>query len=211
MFGPALVHTTTDDAGDRVRMLSVGGSVQSGTYLDERRMRAPFAYLRSFDVVFDAHAAVRSVALLGGGGFSWPKQALSEHPDLRMTVAEPDPAMVDIARRWFFLSELERLAAGRLEVACCDGRALLAAGGSYDAVVNDMFAAGRPAGGLDTPEGVALVRSRLASGGVYVVNVAGGERALAPVLELLGGSFAHTWVVPADDNYLVVASDGQWG
>lgn len=194
-----------------MRLLSVGGSVQSGTYLDERRMQAPFAYLRSFDVVFDAGIPVRRVALLGGGGFAWPKQALTEHRELRMVVAEPDPAMVAIARRWFFLGELERAVGERLEVVDCGGRELLETGGTYDAIVNDMFAAGLAAGGLDTPEGMALVRRRLVPGGVYVVNVAGGQKALQDALDLLGSCFAHTWVVPADDNYVIMASDGSWG
>ena len=209
-----------DGLDEDLRVLIVGGAVQSATYLGERRMEAPFAYLKAFDLVFDGPVPATNVAMLGGGAFAWPKHALTRHPGLEMDVAEADPVIVDAARKWFYLDELETIAGDRLSVRVCDAAELLEAGALYDAIVNDLFAADDADVSLMTGEGVALVRRCLVPGGRYVVNVVCEETNVAPlerVCELLRCFFAHVWVLPAtddalsdDDNYVVVASDGDY-
>lgn len=223
-FGFAMVATLPaspkDGLDDDLRILYVGGTVQSATYLGERRMEAPFAYLKAFDLVFDTPVPVRNVALLGGGGFAWPKHALVRHPELEMDVAEADPAIIDAARRWFFLDELEAEAGERLRVYACEAPELLNMGALYDAIVNDIFRAERPDSALLTPEGLALVRRCLVPDGLYVINVVCQETDPTPlqeVCELLNAFFDHVWVLPAtddmlsdDDNFVVVATDGDF-
>lgn len=223
-YGFATVETlrANDKNGleEDLRTLTVGGAVQSATWLGERRMEAPFAYLRAFDLVFDAPAPIRNVALLGGGAFAWPKYALTRHPEVEMDVAEADPAIVAAARRWFFLSELEALVGERLSVFTCEAHELLERGALYDAIVNDLYAAATPDAALASPEGVNLVRRSLVPGGLYVINVACKETEVTPLqraCELLRCFFARVWVVPASDemftecdNYVVVATDGDF-
>lgn len=223
-FGFALVATLPanpkDGLEDDLRVLYVGGTVQSATYLGERRMEAPFAYLKAFDLVFDAPTPVRNVAMLGGGGFAWPKHALTRHANLEMDVAEADPAIVDAARRWFYLDELEAQAGERLGVFVCEAPEFLNRGALYDAIVNDIFRAKAPDANLMTSQGLALVRRCLVPGGLYLINVVCSETDLAPLqraCELLRAFFAHVWIVPAtddalsdDDNYVVVATDGDY-
>ena len=223
-FGFAFVATLPanpkDGLDEDLRVLYVGGTVQSATYLGERRMEAPFAYLKAFDLVFDAPDPVRNVAMLGGGGFAWPKHALTRHPELEMDVAEADPAIVDAARRWFFLDELEAKAGERLGVFVCEAPDFLERGALYDAIVNDIFRAEAPDANLMNPEGLGLVRRCLVPQGLYLVNVVCSETDPAPLqrdCELLRIFFDHVWVVPAtddalsdDDNYVVVATDGDF-
>lgn len=112
--------------GSLVRMLNVGGVLQSATYLDERWATCPFAYLRSFDHLFEAALpeapdplVVNRVLMLGGAGFAYPKQLLLEHPGVALDVVEIDPAMVQIARERFFLDRLEmQLAAEGAPTIC---------------------------------------------------------------------------------------------
>ncbi len=139
--GQAQVFCVRNAAGAEVRVLQKGGVWQSATYVDDRRFEPVFAYYRAFDHMFEAArtggVAVRRVLMLGGGGFAYPKHALTARPDLRMDVVEIDPAIVQAARDYFFLDELEErlaeeaAAAGestsRLRVITCDGRACLEA------------------------------------------------------------------------------------
>lgn len=137
LFGEAVVYVMPAEDGSLVRMLNVGGVLQSATYLDERWATCPFAYLRSFDRLFEAALPeapdpldVRRVLMLGGAGFAYPKQLLLEHPGVALDVVEIDPAMVQIARERFFLDRLEaQLAAeGRaddLRIFVEDGEAFL--------------------------------------------------------------------------------------
>ena len=113
-FGEAAVYAMPAEDGSLVRMLNVGGVLQSATYLDERWATCPFAYLRSFDHLFEAALpeapdplVVNRVLMLGGAGFAYPKQLLLEHPGVALDVVEIDPAMVQIARERFFLDRLE--------------------------------------------------------------------------------------------------------
>lgn len=107
--GLALVRTVRDEDGAPVRVLQHGGVFQSATYLNERWCYPPFAYLRAFERAFEAETPtfrIRRALMLGGGGYAWPKWALSRHPELRLDVVELDPAITRIARRFFFLGEL---------------------------------------------------------------------------------------------------------
>ena len=220
LFGRAIVFNVEDGKGEPVRVLGVGGAVQSGTYLGERRFEAPFAYYRAFEHMFEADIPVRRVLMIGGGGYAWPKHALTRHDDLHIDVAEIDPVITDIARRHFFLDELEELVGERLVILPEDGLvALRAKGEPYDAVVNDSFAGDVPTRSLLTEDGLAAVRANLVDGGLYLVNVVSGFN-LAPLqgtVEALSAAFSHVYVIPCtdqdfsdDDNYLVIATDGAY-
>lgn len=113
-FGEATVYTMPDEDGSLVRMLNVGGVLQSATYTDERWAVCPFAYLRAFDHLFEAAdlsaphpLTVGRVLMIGGAGFAYPKALLVNHPGMRLDVVEIDPAMVALAREHFCLDRLE--------------------------------------------------------------------------------------------------------
>ncbi|MFR3451637.1 MAG: hypothetical protein ACLTSX_08770 [Collinsella sp.] len=63
--------------------------------------------------------------VMGGGGYAYPKHALTAHPALDMDVVEIDPSITRLARRWFFLDELERIAADRLRLITADARTFI--------------------------------------------------------------------------------------
>ena len=135
MFGEATVYAMPAEDGSLVRMLNVGGVLQSATYVDERWAQCPFAYLRSFDHMFEAQPTltVRRVLMIGGAGFAYPKQLLVEHPGVQLDVVEIAPAMVDLARRDFFLDRLEAQLdeegrAGDLRIFTEDGEVFLRRG-----------------------------------------------------------------------------------
>ena len=154
--------------GEPVRVLESGGVYQSATYLDDRRFEPVFAYQRAFEVMFEVeqemraahgHGIERALAI-GGGGFAWPKYALTRHPELILDVVESDPSVIELARRWFFVDELKSQVGDRLYIMEADGRELideLAPGmefaatptavhcrAPYDAVVNDTFSGAEP-------------------------------------------------------------------
>lgn len=231
--GVALVRTRRLADGSLARVLRQGGVYQSATYLDERRFEPVFAYQRAFDVLFDAEDAmrearghgVRRVLALGGGGYAWPKHALTQRSDLSMDVVEIDQAVIDTARRLFFVGELELLAGERLNLVCADGRAYVEAApaGAYDAVVNDTFSGQEPVRALATVEAMHAAKACLVPGGIYLTNVvsrAEGEDLsfLRDVAATLSAVFTRVWIVPAtdddlggEDNYIVIASDGAYG
>lgn len=223
MSGIALVYTTRDASGGRVRVLRTGGVYQSATHLGARRMEPVFEYYRAFGRLFDLRPDARQLLAIGGGGFAFPKLVAAEHPGVRTDVVEIDPAVVRIARRWFYLDDavaLARAGSGDLQVICDDGRRFLESEpGPYDAVVLDAFVGETPVRSLATVGALRLVHRALAPGGLLLMNVvsyADGTDVsfLRSVVATALVAFDHVKVVPAtddshavEDNYLLVASD----
>lgn len=232
--GMARVKDARGAQGEPVRVLQQGGVYQSATYLDERRFEPVFAYFRAFDAMFEVEDAMREqaghgierVLMLGGGGYAYPKHALTQHDALAMDVVEVDPAVTRLARRWFFLDELERRAGKRLGLITADGRAYLAQaladGTRYDAVVNDCFTGAEPVRSLATFEALCQVKACLLEGGLYLANIVSeheGENIdfLRDAVATAGAAFANVHVVPCvdetfagEDNYLLIATDGTY-
>lgn len=225
-FGPALVATVRDGDGEPLRLLAVGGAVQSATYLGERRYDLPLEYYRAIDrVVREANLSSGDLLVLGGGGYAYPKHAIAHTDAASVDVVELDPAVTRIARRWFYLDDLVREfrtnQTDRLDLVRADALAYLQySPKAYDVIVDDVFSAGTPAVLLVSPAGAAAAHARLRDGGLLVVNVVARDDDLSLLqmtAENLGREFASVHVVPCtdealsdDDNYLVVATDGSY-
>lgn len=131
--GRARVKVLKLEDGSEVRVLAQGGVFQSATYLGERWSEPVFEYIRAFDTMFEALPQMRAwyahgigrVLMLGGGGFSYPKALLAARDDVWMDVVEADPAIVQMARRWFYLDRLEQEVGPRLGICTEDARVYL--------------------------------------------------------------------------------------
>ena len=165
--------------------------------------------------------------MLGGGGYSYPKWLLVNHPQVHMDVVEIDPVVTGLARDYFYLDRLEGLfgekgtqAPGALGLVQGDGRAYLEhTGARYDAILNDTFSGKEPTPTLASLQAARLAHDRLVPGGAYLANVIGsleGRRARYPrsVVRTLGQVFAHVYIVPCGrrdpsklGNNMVVATD----
>ena len=207
-FGPALVFDSCDQDGTTVRLLNVAGTYQSVCYVDEDLLWLPVCeYHRTWaQAIFDhwrgrPHAARRAL-VLGGGGFSFPKWLVAMTDDVACEVVEIDPAIIEIARSWFFLDRLER-EFGPERICVREGdawRRLKEADETFDLIVNDVFAKNRPLGPIATDEGAALIRERLAPGGLYIGNVrctlsGRGGRLLEQTRLAFEGVFDHVRVI----------------
>ena len=126
----ASVYAVEGPHGGTIRVLDVGGAYQSATYLGKRRFEPVFSYYRTFDAVFAGARPVRRALMIGGGGCAWPKHAAATRPGIRIDVVEEDPRIIDIARRFFFVGELE---AGRGEACRGEGGPRATAGGGFRA------------------------------------------------------------------------------
>lgn len=226
MFGTARVYEI--EWGDsRIRVLDVGETFQSATYVDARWCEVPFPYLGLYDCMFEVENPPRNVCMLGGGGYAFPKHVVAHRSPARIDVVEIDPAITDLAKKYFYLDRLEQTfhaqENGRLGLVCADAVAYLRSCAQsnrrYDAIVNDLFEAGVPNEELAAAPGARLLRSCLAPDGLYLTNVITaleGEQAqpLIDLTEVLSEQFAHVVAVPCNrvasdelDNVVVVASN----
>lgn len=222
MFGRARVVDTHDSDGVPVRVLEVAGTWQSATYLDEGWSELVFPYHRLFaEAMAELGLCSPHALMLGGGGYAFPKWLVTHDGAATVDVVEVDPAVSDIARRYFLLDRLGA-SASRMRTFNGDARAFLESDkgrASYDVIANDCFGAQVPTAGLATAEGVAAIAARLAPGGAYLSNVVStleGRRSqpLRDVCATLATAFRRVCVIPCspddpdlEDNNVVVATN----
>lgn len=225
--GWTVVRDDTRVMGERIRVLVVGGTYQSATYLDRRWANPVFAYHALFDHMCDAWPSgdgPRNVAVLGGGGYAIPKHLIAHHPEVtHLDVVEIDPAIERIARKHFFLDDLETLygaeTSGRLRLHLGDALSWLAAERrTYDAIINDCFSALDPEETLMTEQAARILSDHLTPQGIYLTNVVAAlegpnSYTLYATISAISQAFEYVWVYPcspnnslACDNNIVIAA-----
>jgi spermidine synthase len=134
-----------------------------------RPFRTRFRYTDYFDLGLAYNPGARRVLFVGLGGGSAPKRMWRDFPSLRIEVAELDPDVVAVARRFFALPDDPRL-----HVTAQDGRRFLDRDTRrWDVIGIDAFFSDSIPFHLTTREFLELVHERLAPGGVVVTNVIG--------------------------------------
>lgn len=208
--------------GQPVRYLLVDGWQESAMYLNPGLSdRLIFPYMKNLAWPLSLRPHTRSVLLLGGGAFTWPRHLLSHYPGISITAVEQYSEIIRAAREFFGLDQLETHYTGRLSVLRGNGFELLRHAGhsrTYDLIVNDAFTGRKRAG--RTLEDTILAHDRLSPDGIYAVNVTSavkgpGSLHLNLFLATLGRVFLNTDLMICEpdrspyesQNILVIASD----
>lgn len=183
---------------------------------DGRLLFAPYSHL--MDELVRSHLGQKASSaryfFAGGGAFSQPRALVTAFPGARVEVAELDPAVTGVAERLLFFDSRS------VKVDHTDARVALqhAAPGHFDAIIGDVFHDVAVPYHLTTREYVRLLRSRLAPGGIYVMNVVDvfpDPRLVKSIVKTLAESFSRVdvWLhrIPAERSratYVISASDG---
>lgn len=152
-----------------VRTLRFDNLVQGGVFVgDETR---PYTeYEQGLFMAWGVRPGIRRVCQIGLGTGSFPRSVSRLVPEAIVTTAEIDPAVREVATRFFGYRE-----SPRTQTVIQDGRLFLARGGEpYDLIVLDAFNATGTPFHLTTREFFQVVRSRLNRDGVFVANFIGG-------------------------------------
>lgn len=126
-------------------------------------------YSRYYHLTRHFAAKLDEILVIGGAGYSVPKDLLSRYPKANVDVVEIDPGMTAIARRFFRLSDNDRL-----RIFHEDARTFLNTnnGSGYDAILVDAFGSlfAVPYQ-LTTIEAVREMHRSLNEGGVVILNL----------------------------------------
>lgn len=150
------------------RYLRFNRSFQGGMVL-KNPYESPFLYTSYAHLALVFNPGIRRVLLIGLGSGTIPKRFLRDYPDVVVDSIELDPAVVDVARRFFEVKDDPRH-----RIVVQDGRVYLRrADVKYDLIILDAyFAEGIPFH-LATKEFLELVRDRLTPGGLIASNIIG--------------------------------------
>ncbi len=108
--------------------------IQSGMFLDSDELA--FEYAEYYHLIRHFKPGFQNALMIGGAGYSFPKDFLLKYPDAKIEVVEIDPQMTAIAKEFFRLEENPRL-----NIIHEDGRIFLnrAEANQFDAVLMDAF------------------------------------------------------------------------
>ena len=146
--------------------------IQSAMRLDSDELA--FEYSRFYHLARHFSPDFRKVLIIGGAGYSVPKEFLRRYDASSIDVAEIDPGMTAIARKYFRLRDDPRL-----NIIHEDGRTLLnrSESSKYDVVMMDasgsMFSVPYQ---LTTIEAVREMRRTLKNNGVMIFNLGSAIR-----------------------------------
>ncbi len=200
--------------GERVRLLLVDGIQESAVNLSPERRNVPlFRYLVDLHRVVEEHPTPARVLLIGGAGFAYPKLFFSSGQKGSLTVVELDPRMVRLARRYFFLDEMEQdfdlKRNGRFRIVLDEGlRFLENTDERFDVILNDAYLGNVPDAELLFDTGLAACRAHLSPGGVLAVNLITPLAAEGAMTGIMAKKRMETYfdgvsLTPCDDTYPV--------
>ncbi len=173
-YNRVLVYNSSERATGRPTREMVTGphGRQSSTYLDDP-IELALPYTRFYRLVEHYHPQMRSLLVLGGGGFSFPKYALAKYPQTSIDVVELDAGITSLARSHFSLQDDPRLT-----IIEKDARVFLGtARKTYDVILCDVFTSHYSIPfHLVTQEALQQMRDRLNPSGLLLINILSSQR-----------------------------------
>lgn len=150
------------------RYLRFNRSFQGGMVLKDP-FESPFLYTAYAHLGWIFNAGIKRMLVVGLGAGSIPKRFTRDYAEVAVDTVELDPAVVEVARRFFEVRE-----DARQRIIVQDGRVYLRrAEAKYDLIVLDAyFAEGIPFH-LATREFLEIVRDHLTPAGIVVSNIIG--------------------------------------
>lgn len=161
-------RSTDPETGKPIRALATDPYfVQSAMFLDTEE--PVLEYCRFYHLIGHFNPNIKHSLIIGGAGYSFPKEYLRSYPDATLDVVEIDPQMTAIARDFFRLKDDQRL-----NIIHEDGRMFInrSESGKYDAILMDAFGSlfSVPSH-LTTIEAVNHLNRILTDDGVIIFNL----------------------------------------
>jgi spermidine synthase len=161
-------HQIRVEEDSEARYLYFDRTLQSAMNLDDfTTLRLIYSRYASVGLAFRPDA--KKVLIIGLGGGSIPKKYQKEFPSLEIDVAEIDPEVIQVARKYFALRESQNL-----RVHAQDGRLFLTRSQQrYDMILLDAYFKDTIPFHLTTREFFKIADQRLAPNGIIVANIIG--------------------------------------
>ncbi len=165
----SVVKTKWKDKRDVYGLMFSGDGIESAVYLDEKDPTdLVFDYTKYYKLYKILNPKIKNALVIGGGTYTVPRALAYELPQAQVDVCEIDAKLEEIAKKYFFLKDDNRL---NLNIE--DGRHFLqTTDKKYDFIFLDAYNASLSVPShLATKEFFDLVRNHLNKNGVVVMNV----------------------------------------
>ena len=152
--------------GKLVKIMSINNENHSSMFLDSDSLVNE--YTKYYHLVKHFNPNFKRALMLGGAGYSYPKDYLLKYPESTIDVVEIDPTVTELAKKYFNLKENPRL-----NIYHEDGRVYLnATQKKYDVIFGDAFASRYSVPyQLTTKEAVQKAYNILNNDGLVILNI----------------------------------------
>lgn len=149
-----------------IRIMSLDNKLDSAMYLDSDEL--VFDYTKYYRLAFSYHPNIKKVLVIGGAGYSVPKDFLKK--GIQVDVVELDPELTKLAEKYF---RLQPNTPNQLTIYHEDGRTYLnrAPSDQYDVIMVDAFKSYSIPYQLTTYESIAHIKRLLKPNGVVLANI----------------------------------------
>ena len=159
--------TDTIYEGRLARILWQDATAESAILLPDGE--TAFGFNKYFELYKLTRPELNKALVIGGGAMIVPKMLLENDPAVRVDVAEIEPRLFGLARRYFQVPDSERL-----RVVIEDGRRYLhKSPGEYDLIYLDAYRGWNVPPHLATFEFLQLARDKTSANGVMEANLIG--------------------------------------
>ncbi len=161
-------HHIRVEEDEEARYLYFDRTLQSAMSLDDpTALRLLYSRYTSLGMAFRPEA--KKVLIIGLGGGSIPKKYQKEFASLQIDVAEIDPEVIQVARKYFSVREEKNL-----HIHAQDGRLFLShTPQRYDQILLDAYYSDAIPFHLTTREFFKIADQKLTSNGIVVANIIG--------------------------------------
>jgi len=168
MYSRIIVDSTFDKKGQNelifLRTDNIGG--QSGVYAKFSEELA-FTYTKYYRLYKNYNPEAKTALMLGGAGYTYPRDYLRNNPEGKIDVVEIDPEMTRLAKQYFFLKDDPRM-----NIIHQDARIYVEDNHTkYDVIFVDVFNGITPPYYLTTTEFFDNLKNRLNKNGVVMINL----------------------------------------
>ncbi len=193
---------------DKLRTLSFNGSQETRMSLLDN-LKGHFEYTEYFHMPWLWNTNIQSVLMIGLGGGSTVRSYQHYYPTVAVEVVELDPAVIKVARDYFYVKETPTL-----KIHQEDGRVhLRRSQKKFDLIILDAYSANRYGSyipyQLATKEFFKLANDHMTEDGVLAYNVIGTMRGwqvdiMGALYKTMGDVFPQVYCFPAQDSLNVV-------
>lgn len=165
----------------------------------------PARYTRYMTIAPAYASRFQRAAFVGLGGGRTASYLVRSFPELRLDVAELDPEVIRLAKKYFGVEEQDRL-----KIFAQDGRIFLnRTKNTYDAIFLDAYRGPFVPFHLLTREYFEIIKKRLNPGGIVAQNVEPSTMVLDSAIKTIGTVFRNVDTYEAGGNIVVIAYDGE--
>ncbi|MDP6391190.1 MAG: fused MFS/spermidine synthase [Alphaproteobacteria bacterium] len=191
------------------KYLTMGFGYRRVMYMESRintadPLELPFQYTRVMTVGLAYPQRVENILMIGLGGGSTTKYIKHFMPDIDFSVVEVDPKVIKLAKQYFGIRE-----SGSYKVIEADGRVFLARNKqAFDIIMLDAYRGWFVPFHLLTREFYSLVKRRLSSEGVVVLNVEPSTMLYNSAIATMADVFENVETFASGGNVVVIGYSG---